>query len=261
VPHLLVRSNAHFTSSMQYRGAPNMTSSDKLARFAGLFYLILLPTTGLWYGAWRFTMAADAASTLAKIQTSRTLLELAIIAGGVGFVDFLIVGLVFYRLFTPVGRDAATLMLAFVATSVPLSLAAVARHIDVLSLLDAAKGLPALTGEPLQVQVMLTLHSANNLFLITTIFSGVWLIPLGWLVFRCGFMPRALGVLLMLGSVFYVLTFAGTVFNPDYANTLFGGIVGISSGIPGILGELGTGLWLLIKGARYRKTAVHPTAV
>jgi hypothetical protein len=246
---------------MQYRGARNMTSNDKLARFAGLFYLILLPTTGLWYGAWRFTMGADAASTLAKIETSRTFLELAIIAGGVGFVDFLIVGLVFYRLFTPVGRDAATLMLGLVATSVPLSLAAVARHIDVLSLLDAAKGLPALTGAPLQVQVMTALHSADNLFLITTIFSGLWLIPLGWLVFRCGFMPRALGVLLMLGSVFYVLTFAGTVFNPDYANTLFGRIVGISSGIPGILGELGTGLWLLIMGARYRKTAVHPTAV
>src|SRR5580765_6877341 len=112
---------------MLYRGARNMTSNDKLARFAGLCYLILLPTTGLWYGAWRFTMGADAASTLAKIETSRTFLEVAIIAGGVGFVDFLIVGLVLYRLFTPVGRDAATVMLALVASSVPLSLAAVAR--------------------------------------------------------------------------------------------------------------------------------------
>jgi hypothetical protein len=238
-----------------------MTSNNRLARLAGLLYLILLPTTGLWYGAWRFTMAADAAATLAKIQSSRTLLEVAIIAGGVGFVDFLLVGLVFYRLFAPVGRDAATMLLALVATSVPLSLAAVARHIDVLSLLDAAKGLPALTGEPLQMQVMLALHSANNLFLITNIFSGLWLIPLGWLVFRCGFMPRALGIMLMVGSVFYVLTFAGTVLTPDYANTLFGGIVGIASGIPGILGELATGLWLLIMGARSRKTAVHATAV
>ncbi len=237
-----------------------MTPNDKLARFAGLFYLILLPTTGLWYGGWRSMMGADAASTLANIQTSRTFLELAIIAGGVGFVDFLIVGVVFYRLFTPVGKDAAALLLAFVASSVPLSLAAVARHLDVLSLLDAANRLPALTGEPLQVQVMLVLHSADSLFLITTIFSGLWLIPLGWLVVRCGFMPRLLGVLLLLGSVFYVLTFAGTVFNPDYANTLVGRIVGISTGIPGILGEVGTGVWLLIMWARYRKATVRPAA-
>jgi hypothetical protein len=234
-----------------------MTSNDKLARVAGLLYLILLPTTGLWYGAWRSALAGDAAATIAKIQVSRTLLELAIVAGALGFVDFLIVGLVFYRLFMPVGKEAASVMFAFVAASVPLSLAAVARHIDVLSLLDGAKGLPTLMGEQLQGQVMLALHSSDNLFLITTIFSGLWLVPLGWLVFRSGFMPRVLGVLLLLGSVFYVLTFAGTVFNPDYANTLLGRIVGISAGIPGVIGELGTGLWLSIMGARYRKTTAQ----
>jgi hypothetical protein len=238
-----------------------LTSNDKLARLAGLLYVMLWPTTGLWYGTWRTLMAGDAAATLAHIQTSRTLFELAIVAGAAGFVVYLVLGIVLYRLFSSVSHSAASLLLAFVAASVPLSLAAVARQIDVVSLLDGGKGLPALSGGQLQVdlmqaQVMLALHSYDHLFLITTIFSGLWLIPLGWLMFRSGFAPRLLCVLLLLGCIFYVSSFVGTVFNRDYANTVLGRIIGISCGIPGLMGELGTALWLLIKGARQRKTAV-----
>ena len=239
-----------------------MTSNHKLARLAGLLYLILLPTTGLWYGTGRSLMAGDAAATLAKVQTGRTLFEVAIVAGAAGYVDYLIIGLVFYQLFSPVSKRAASLLLAFVAASVPLALAAVARQIDVLSLLDGAKGAPTPGSDQLQVQVMQALHSSNNLFLMTNIFSGLWLIPLGWLMFRSGFAPRILYVMLMLGGVFYVLGFAGPVFNADYENTVFGRIVGISCGIPGVIGELGTGLWLLIRGARqWRAGAEAPVAV
>jgi len=244
-----------------------MTSNNKLARLAGLLYLILLPTTGLWYGTARSLMAGDADATLAKVQASRKLFEVAIVAGAAGYVDYLIIGLVFYQLFSPVSKRAASLLLAFVAASVPLALAAVARQIDVLSLLDGAKDLPAVGGDPLQIhlmqaQVIQALHSSNNLFLMTNIFSGLWLIPLGWLMFRSGFAPRILYVMLMLGGVFYVLGFAGPVFNADYENTVFGRIVGISCGIPGVIGELGTGLWLLIRGARqWRAGAEAPVAV
>ena len=232
-----------------------MTSNDKLARLAGLLYLILWPTTGLWYGTGRSLMTGDAAATLAHIQASRTLFEVAILAGAAGFVDYLILGLVFYQLFAPVSRRAASLLLAFVAVSVPVSLAAVARQIDVLSLLDGAKDLPALGGDQLQVQVMLMLHGSNNLFLITNIFSGLWLIPLGWLMFRSGFAPRILYVLLMLGGLFYLLSFAGPVFDTHYESSLFARIMGIICGIPGVIGEGATGLWLLIRGSRQWKPA------
>ena len=234
-------------------------TSNKLARLAGLLYLILLPTTGLWYGTGRSLMAGDAAATLAKVQASRTLFEVAIVAGAAGYVDYLIIGLVFYQLFRFVSKRAASLLLAFVAASVPLSLAAVARQIDVLSLLDGA---PAFGSDQLQIQVIQALHSSNSLFLMTNIFSGLWLFPLGWLMFRSGFAPRILYVMLMLGGVFYVLGFAGPVFNADYENTVFGRIVGISCGIPGVIGELGTGLWLLFRGARqWRAGAEAPVAV
>ena len=58
-----------------------MTSQDKLARLAGLLYLILLPTTGLWYGTGRSLMAGDAAATLAKVSSALQLLSLTGVAG------------------------------------------------------------------------------------------------------------------------------------------------------------------------------------
>jgi hypothetical protein len=239
-----------------------MISNDKLARLGGLVYLILLPTCGFgMFGAARLVVAGNPAATLANIQASRTLFELAILLGAVGFIDFLVVGLVLYKLFSPVGKGAASLMLIFVAASVPLSLAAIARRIDVLSLLDAARDVSALGGDQLQVQVMLAVHSSDNLMRISLIFWGLWLFPLGWLMFRSGFAPRVLGVLLMLGGVWYVSIFVGTVFDPAYESTLFARIVGTVSGIPGQFGELGTALWLLIMGARERKTAVRPAAM
>jgi hypothetical protein len=237
-----------------------MTSNDKLARLAGLLYVILLPTTGPAYYSGQLAVAGDAAATLAYLEANRTLFELAIFVGAVGFIDFLLLGLVLHRLFSPVGKTAASLMLAFIATSVPLSLAALARRIDVLSLLDGAESLPALGGDQLQAQVVLALHSSNNLMLTSIIFWGLWMIPLGWLVIRSGFVPRVLGILLIVGSVFYVLTFVGTVFDMTYANKLFARIVGIVSGIPGGICEMATALWLLIMGARQRNTAARPAA-
>jgi Domain of unknown function (DUF4386) len=238
----------------------HMTSNDKLARLAGLLYLILLPTVGVALGSGPFLMAGNAAATLANIQAHRTFFELTIVLGAVGFIDYLVLALVLYWLFSPVRKAAASLLLAFVAAGVPLSLAAMAQRMDVLSLLDGAQGLPALGSEHWQVEAMLALHSSNNLMQVSAIFWGLWLIPLGWLVLRCGFMPRVLGVLLMLGSFFYVLTFAGPVFETNYASTLFARVVGILTGIPGVIGEIGTVFWLLIMGAREPKSAVRPAA-
>jgi hypothetical protein len=100
---------------------------------------------------------------------------------------------------------------------------------------------------------MLALHSYSNVFLTSTIFWGLWLIPLGWLVFRSSFMPRVLGLLLMYASLFYLISFVGTVFDTSYANSPFARIAGILTGIPSVSTEMATALWLLIMGARERK--------
>jgi hypothetical protein len=84
---------------------------------------------------------------------------------------------------------------------------------------------------------------------IVHIFSGLWLFPFGYLVFKSSFLPKFLGVLLMLGCFGYLINFLGNTLIPDYST------LGISSYIrlPASIGEIGTCLWLLIMGAKDKK--------
>jgi len=228
----------------------------RFARFTGLLYLVLFPTSGIAYGISQLLMQRGAAGAFAWIQSNPTLFRLAIVLGAIGYIDYLLLGLAFYKLLRSVGKLAASTMLAFVAVSVPIALAAIARWLDVLSLLSAADGLDP---ETLRTQVLLAVHGYNNLFQVSAIFWGLWLIPLGWLVMRSGFLPRAIGAMLMLGSVFYVVGFIGPVFSSSYPATLVARIVGIGSGIPGFLGgELAICLWLLIVGVRHPGATARP---
>ena len=231
-----------------------MNSDDRSARVAGLLYLLFIPTAGLAFGFGQFLLTGDAATVFANIESHRRLFEFAIFLGVVGFIDYIVVALLLYRLLKPAGRAAATLMVALVAVSVPISLAAMAARMDVLTMLDSRQAIAALNDDQLKAQVLLVVRHADNLLLVSAMFWGLWLVPYGWLVYRCGFLPRILGILLMLGAPFYVLASVGPIFDTNYAATRLAGVVGIVSGLPGVVGgEFVTCLWLMIFGTRGRR--------
>ncbi len=95
---------------------------------------------------------------------------------------------------------------------------------------------------------MLYLDQYGNGMRIVHIFSGLWLFPFGYLVFKSGFLPKILGVLLMLGCFGYLINFVGHTLILTYSK------IGISTyiGLPASLGEIGTCLWLLIMGAKIK---------
>lgn len=227
----------------------NSMTTNSSARAAGLVYLLMILTAGIPYAMGQSLTQGDAGAILDRIQKKQPLFATTIVIGAVGFIAWLVLGYLLYRLFEQYGRTAASLLLSFVGVGAALSLAAVACQMDALSLIRGMEGLPALSDGQLQMQVMLALRGYDHLFLIGNIFSGLWLIPLGWLVLRCGFLPKVVGVLLILGSVSYLMAFPGTVVDPGYTNSLVGRVIGIISGIPSLIGELGTCLWLLIRGA------------
>jgi hypothetical protein len=223
-----------------------LNDSHKLARIAGLLYLLSLPTTGFWYGVGNSLELGNAAALLANVQTHRHTFEIALIAGAIGAVDHLVLAVLLCRLFSPVGRTASALLVAFTAVSVTLCLAALARQMDVLALLDTA----AIDAGQLQLHVALAMRSYQSLFLASAIFWGIWLVPLGWLALNSGFVPRTVGWLLWLGAPFYVLAFVGGVFDAGYQESLLGRVAGIASGVPDVIGEGAFALWLLIVGTR-----------
>jgi hypothetical protein len=82
---------------------------------------------------------------------------------------------------------------------------------------------------------MLSLEAYGNGLLVSEIFWGLWLLPFGYLVFKSGFLPRVLGVLLMIGCFGYLIDFSGQVLFPGYTQTPLAHFVRL----PGSIGELG----------------------
>lgn len=218
------------------------------ARGAGLLYLIVVLTGSFYLGyvPSRLWAHGDAAATVERLLQAQALLRWGIAAELVCHVAFLLLPLALYRLLAGAGRNAAVLMVAFAVAGVPIAFANVLHRLDVLTLLGGADYLHAFTRAQLNARVMLELDGYRHGLLVLKVFWGLWLAPLGWLVLRCGFLPRVLGVLLVLGCIGYLTDVAGTLLLPSYPAS----VVADYATLPASLGEIGTCLWLLLVGAR-----------
>lgn len=226
------------------------------ARTAGWLYLIVVVTGffSLAYVPSQLTVPGNAAATVSRIVASESLFRCGIVAGLICYTAFLLLPFALYRLLSPVNRNVAVLMVAFAVASVPISFLNTLNKLDILSLLSGADYLQALTADQLQAQVMLKLASYGNGLLVLKVFWGLWLLPFGYLVFKSGFLPRILGILLMIGCLGYLIDFFGRALLPGYTDTPIGRFVRL----PAALGEIGTCLWLLIVGVHKSKDPAVP---
>ncbi len=225
-----------------------MTNRNKTARLAGLLYLILVISgiTNLMYIPSKLIVWESAAETLENIMNSELLFRLGIVSGIITFLTFLILPLVLYRLLIEVNKMYATLMVIFAVISVPISFVNILNKFSVLTLIGKANYLQDLDLSEIQLQVMFHLDSYNNGIEISQIFWGLWLFPFGYLVYKSGFLPKVLGILLMAGCFGYLITFFGGFLSPNFHKTAFSTIVGL----PASIGEIGICLWLLLMGTK-----------
>ncbi|HSJ79131.1 MAG TPA: DUF4386 domain-containing protein [Erythrobacter sp.] len=235
-------------------------SEHRLARIAGILYLLLFPTAAPGIMSGQMAVAESPEATLAGIEAGQTMFAVTTVLGVAGFIVFLLLAYALRRLFHSRGPVLADVMLLLVIASIGPGLAAMAYRVDILVLLAQTGGVPALAPRELADTVALSLAGSNNAMQLAVIFWGLWLFPLGLLAYRSTFVPSAIGVLLMIGSPFYVLAFLGGVFDwaSQYPALLM--IVGVVFGIPTMLGEFGIALWLAIKGAGW-KAGVPNSAV
>jgi hypothetical protein len=229
-----------------------MTSLSTKARTAGSLY-ILASAIGylrLIYIPTALVVSGNAAATAANIAAHETLFRWGILTLLIASVLFVFVTLALYRLLEGVDKDLALLMvilgsllvtpLFFVNAVTDAGALLFATNADFLSVFDKAQ-------HDAFVVLFLKLH--HFLDLANAIFWGIWLIPFGLLVYRSGFIPRFLGVWLMLGCLGYLgFSFAGFLF-PSYEDRAF------AWGTPFRIGEVAFMLWVLIIGAREPRPA------
>ncbi|MBX7173044.1 MAG: DUF4386 domain-containing protein [Pyrinomonadaceae bacterium] len=216
------------------------------ARLAGFLYLIVVVTGifSLAYVPSKLIVWSDPAKTVQQITASESLFRLSLVSSAICYVAFLLLPFVLYKLLNSINEIAAKLMIILAAVSVPISMLNLQNKYAVLTLLNGKNYLSIFSEQQLQIQIMQLLENYDNGILILQIFWGLWLFPFGYLVYKSGFLPRILGILLMLGCCGYLISFAGNTLMQNYGETL----ISRFDTMPATFGEIGSCLWLLIRG-------------
>ncbi len=212
---------------------------NKLARIAGMLYLTMVPL-GFFgmYGHSNLIVPGDTVTTISNIMASESLYRLSIMSALVVQLVNILLVLVLYKLLKSVNKNHAALMVVFFLVSVPITMLNELNQFSALLLLSGAEYLTAFELTQLHAQVMLFLDLHEHGIHISGIFWGLWLLPMGYLVFKSGFLPRILGVLLMIGCFGYLEDSVRFYYFPSSESIV----------IYTFWGELLLPLWLLVKG-------------
>ncbi len=232
-----------------------MHPTKKAARVAGAVYLSLVLTApfSLLYVPGKLIVRGNAAATASNILTHEMLFRLCIVSELLSSVIFICLGLALYRLLSGVNKTWAGAMVALVLVSAAVGFLNVLNYVAALTLIHGTEFLAAFETPQRYALGMLFLRLHGQGELMNEIFWGLWLFPFGLLVFRSGFLPRFLGLWLMLACFVWVALSLTALLFPPYYEAAF------KMAQPVLFAELAIMLWLLIKGiqTRVQKSAVR----
>jgi hypothetical protein len=223
-----------------------MSSNRNPGRVAGFWYLLLVVVgpVRLMYIPGRLFVPDNATATANNISAHEWLFRFGMVGDLAGAVILIFLVLAFYRLFKTVDQYLAVLVviLGGVMPAV-LNFVNVVSDAGALMVVQGAGFLSVFDKPQRDALVMLFLRLHDHQITAAEILWGAWLFPLGLLVYRSRFLPRFLGVWLVInGFAYVILSFTGLLL-PQYEGKVFL----ISQ--PALLGEVALMLWLVIKGA------------
>jgi len=221
-----------------------MTTKEKInpmktARMAGFLYIILAPLGMLGMSPFD---PADAATRANNIMATESLFRLGIVSALLTQIVNIFVVLLLYKLLKPINKDYSALMVIFLLAGVPIAMLNQINQSAALLLVSGADYLTAFSPDQLQALAPLFLDLQEHGLTIAGLFWGLWLLPMGYLVFKSGYIPKILGILLIIGGFGYLIDSFTFFLFPNFIETikLFTDFTWI--------GELILALWLLIKG-------------
>lgn len=228
-----------------------MHQIKRTARLAGWLYLpvVLIGPFVLLYVPGKLFVSGDATATASNILANQSLFRASTVLGLVSELFFIASVLALYRLLKEVGPQLASLMVILILIVAPLAVAGAASEVATLRFLKEP-GFLAVYDEPQRnALIMLLLNFDRAGTLASELFWGLWLLPLGLLVYRARFLPRLLGVWLLANGLAYVVVSVTGILWPRYHDVLF------KIATPLMFGEAALMLWLIVFGARERPAA------
>ena len=223
-----------------------MNSINKTARMAGLFYFIYIIASIIadLFGHFVF---ADASATVNHIMAHESLFRIGVVISLFSYVFFLLAAWYLYVLLKPVNKNMALLFLLLNLGGFAILVYSHLNLFSSLTLLSGADYLKVFQPDQLQAQATLFINLYKNGSTIAQIPFGVWLLPLGYLVFKSGFLPKILGIFLIVDCFGLLIYVCQRFLLPDY------GVIAYPCWVIGFIAEVSLTLWLLIKGVKDQK--------
>jgi hypothetical protein len=232
-----------------------MHPTKKTAHIAGAVYFSTLPLAlYFWiYIPGKLIVRGNASATADNILAHESLFRFSIWGGLFGYVVIVYLAFLLYRVLCGVERTSAFMMVGFALLSAAVGFSSALPNIAAVILFRGNDFLAALDKPQRDALAMFFLRLNGQGELTNEIFSGLWLFPMGWLVFRSGFLPRVLGIwLIVAGFGWLTLSFIALTF-PSYYDRAF------SITQPVVLGEMAFALWLLFRGVNTRRLSPDET--
>ena len=228
-----------------------MRSPKTVARIAGLLYL--LPFGAAFnegYVLPRVVKPGDEAATANSIRASATLFRLGVFGDLTAGGPWLLLAMALCLLLRDVNRLAAAAMVTFAAAGAGIQVQNQLNQYTALTVATDA-GYPRTLGTSgSDALTLLLVDMQHNGYVIDTLFFGLWLLPLGHLVVRSGYFPKALGVLVAVAGCGYLADLISVFLTPDISDRVWQ----FATAPAAAAGELTFLLWLLIKGIRIPPT-------
>jgi hypothetical protein len=226
-----------------------MHPTVKAARIAGAIYLLMVVTGpfSMMYVPSKLIVRGNATTTAANIMAHETMFRLSIVGNAIGTVIFVCLAIALYRLFSEVDRTQSLLLVGLVAVSAAVALMNEVSNLVALILFHGGDFLTVLNKDQLDALGMLFIRMHGQGNIINEIYWGLWLFPFGVLVYKSRFLPRVLGVWLIVNGCAWVIISLTGLFAPQNYSTVF------NLSQPILFGEIAIMLWLLIKGAKVEK--------
>jgi hypothetical protein len=223
-------------------------SSRKTARMAGLFYLIFILTTVLAsYIRGNIIVSGDAVATANNIMGSELFFRFGFVTELVSAVFFVLAAWALYALLKPVNKNLALLLLVLNLGGVAVECLNALNLFAALQFLSGANYLSVFQTGQLQAMAMSSLNLYTSGFAIAQIFFSAWLLPLGYLVYKSRFLPKWLGLLLILDFFGNMSWFLQVFLLPDYK------ILAYPGNAISFIAEIALTAWLLIMAVKEQK--------
>jgi hypothetical protein len=214
---------------------------DKVARIAGGFYLAFVLASVL-AGLLGHIGMGGTEQVYKSLATNAGSFRLALVVALMSAFLFLMAAWSLYVLLRPVNEQLALLFLLLNVVGVAIQCASMLPLISALLLGDGASRMQAYSAAQLEGLAYLSIGLYKTGFVTAQLFFGTWLFPLGYVVYKSGFLPKFLGVILMLDGIGVLIWFLQVLLLPAYP------AISYPAFALGFIAEVGLGLWLLVKG-------------